>query len=182
MATRKSRVSVRLVVTLAVALLALASAQASAVSEDSALQAEFIARAVRFVEWPEGAFESEKSAIRVAILGDAVEAREIGEALAGATSNGRRYVVRQVSQLEQASGAHILIVGEQGNAQRRIARQVRSEPLLSISLSFDFAEYGGVLGMEMYKGKVAFAVNHGTARDVDLKISSQLLRLASNVY
>jgi hypothetical protein len=164
-------------------LLLLMPVDAALADEASELRAVFIAKIVHFVEWPEGAFETDTDPIRVGVVGDLPYFDALDRVLATAESSGRSFVVRRLPGLEQASLAHIVIVADESRgAQRRAARALESMPVLSIGPSFRFAEYGGTIGMELYQGKIAFDVNHSAARRAGLRISSKVLRLATTVY
>lgn len=156
---------------------------AAADTPEAALQAEFVSKFVRFVSWPEGAFPAERSPISVGVLGDAPDAWALANFLAKADAGGRGFTVKPIASLDEATDHHIVIVAETSRSKlRRLARQLEKTAVLSVAASLDFAKDGGVLGLEMYKGKVAFEVNNETARRADLKINSRVLRIATNVY
>ena len=168
----------------AAALVASVTATAPASAEDVAdLQAAFISKVALFVKWPDGSFASDDAPIRVGILGQDRNQGALKRVLATAKTRGRGYEVQPVSNIEQAGQYHILVVNERrARNLRKIARDLRGKSVLSIARSFPFAEDGGILGIEMYKGKVAFEVNNRAAQTANLKISSRLLRLATTVY
>jgi len=75
------------------------------------------------------------------------------------------------------------VLTERGRSvERQTARALEALPVLSIGPSFRFAEYGGSIGMELYRGKIAFDVNHSAVRDQGLRISSRVLKLATTVH
>jgi hypothetical protein len=150
---------------------------------DAVLEVKFISMLPRFIVWPEGAFDSKAAPIRVGILGEDPFGGRLSKVLANASAHGRRYEVKSIASVEDASGLHILILTEtRRSSLRKLARRLKGESVFTIARSFPFAEDGGILGMKIYRGKVAFEVNNRTARKSHLKISSKLLRLASNVY
>jgi hypothetical protein len=152
-------------------------------SEAGELQAAFISKVALFVKWPEGAFASADAPIRVGILGADHHDDALTRVLAEATTRGRSYEVQPVASVEEARQYHILIVNETRSQDlRKIARDLSGASVLSIARSFPFAESGGIVGIEMYRGKVAFEVNNRAAQEANLKISSRLLRLATTVY
>ena len=177
--------SLRLAAMLATALL-VASITAPATAgagEVENLQATFISKVALFVKWPEGAFASADAPIRVGILGEARHDDALTRVLTEAKTRGRSYEVQPVISVEEARQYHILIVNETRSRDlRRIARDLNGASVLSIARSFPFAESGGILGIEMHRGKVAFEVNNRAAQEANLKISSRLLRLATTVY
>jgi len=152
-------------------------------ADDAALEAKFISMLPRFVDWPEGSFDSNVAPIMVGVLGKDPFGGKLSEVLAKASAHGRRYELRPIESVEDVGGLHILILAETNRSSlRKVARKLKGESVLTIARSFPFAEDGGIVGMEIYRGKVAFEVNNRTAKKSKLKISSKLLRLASNVY
>jgi hypothetical protein len=152
-------------------------------SDKTQLKAEFVSRIVRFVDWPEGTFASDSDPIRIGILGEASSLNDLAAALAKSTAGSRRFEVKRLADSAEAESVHIVILGNsRARALRRIASELKGKAVLSIAPSFTFAEDGGILGMEVYRGKIAFEVNNRSAREADLRISSRVLRLASTVY
>lgn len=147
------------------------------------LKAEFIAKIVRFVEWPEGSFETDTAPVRVGVFGDDSFGEELKKALASSQLDGRPFRIEHLSGLDDTSGLHIVVVTHRGRgAQRSAVRVLEDLPILSIGLSFRFAEYGGTIGMKPYQGKIAFDVNNAAAHKAGLRISSRVLKLATTVY
>ncbi len=54
-------------------------------------------------------------------------------------------------------------------------------PILVIGETSGFAEAGGMIGLKNVDGKISFDINVNAAQDVQLKISSKLLKLANLV-
>lgn len=147
------------------------------------LQAEFISKFPRYVEWPAERFESPDSPIVVGILGPNPYGEALDAALAGATAHGRNYEVRSLDTVEEAKVVHILIVGETDRAKLRdVAQELKGLPIVTIAPTFRFSKAGGIVGMEMYKNKVAFEINNKSAKQANLKIRSRVLQLATTVY
>jgi hypothetical protein len=171
-----------LVITLATLLL-VSPMLGWAEDEGVEIKATFIVQIAKFVEWPAGSFESESTPIRVGVLGTSSLYNELRDQLRGAQANGRGFELRYMDDVERAGEVHILVVTNEGRVSlRQTARALRGMPVLSIGPTFEFAESGGILGVEIYQGKVAFEVNNRAARKAELRISSRVLKLASNVY
>lgn len=166
-------------------LLAMLAPSPAAATDADELKAVFVVKIVRFVEWPEGSFDTDTSPIRVGVLGesDGFDFGTLRRVLGASEVNGRKFSLLRISGPEATSNLHIVIVTEESRgAQRRLANAFEKLPVLSIGPSFRFAEYGGTIGMELYQGKIAFDVNHAAARDAGLRISSKVLKLATTVY
>jgi hypothetical protein len=177
-----ARVRATMAVTLAISIFPAVAVSATD-DEGAELKAVFITRIARFVEWPEGSFESPSSPIRVGVLGASQIYNALHDSLRGASANGRPFELRYLDSLDKASDVHIVVLTDKGRAdQRKAARTLRETPVLAIGPSFFFAESGGIMGLEIYDGKVAFEVNNQAAKDADLRISSRVLKLATTVY
>ncbi len=168
---------------IAVLLACLPSAVAVARAGDGEIQARFVSKLALFISWPDGAFASDDAPIRVGLLGEDPFGGALAAVLANATARGRGFELRSVDSVEEADTLHILILGTTKKRELpRLARELKNTSVVSIATSFVFAENGGIVGMEMLKGKVAFEINNRRAKMTDIKISSRLLRLASTVY
>jgi hypothetical protein len=163
------------------AILPLSTSQAG--SAKGELEAQFVSRIARYVDWPEGSFNGEDDPIRVGGLGEDAFVEGLVSQLAQSSAGTRGFETIKLTGIEDAETVHIIVVAKSGkSALRKIARELKGKAVLSIAPSFTFAEDGGILGMEVYRGKVAFEVNTRSARAADLRISSRVLRLASTVY
>lgn len=168
---------------LAILLMVLPTAAAAMDADEAGLKAAFIAKIARFVEWPEGSFDSDSAPIRVGVIGHTPFFNVLRDTLAEASAGGRSFELRHLGGLDEASGQHIVVLTETGRAElRSAARALRDMPVLSVGLDFEFAKEGGTIGIELYKGKIAFDANHAAARRSGLRISSRVLKLATNVY
>lgn len=168
---------------LAICLIALIQPSAGLADDGAEIKASFIMQIAKFVEWPEGAFEAEASPIRVGVLGTSSIYNSLRTELRGAQANGRGFELRYLDSVDKASGVHIIVVTAEGRKSvRQTARALRGMPVLSFGPSFQFAESGGIFGIEIYHGKVAFEVNNRAAKRAELRISSRVLKLASSVY
>jgi len=178
---------IRLVALATAIVLSLASLSvfpsASSAADRVDLQAEFIAKFPRYVEWPEDRFASADDPIVVGILGPNPYGDALAAALDGATAHGRSFEIRTLVDIEEAKATHILIVGEKDRSKlREIAHSLKGLPVVTIAPTFRFSKAGGIVGMEMYKKKVAFEINNKSAKKANLKIRSRVLQLATNVY
>ncbi len=165
---------------LAIVLLAPGGALAE---RDADVQAAFLTKIAIFVTWPDGAFQDTESPIVTCALDAPDIARSLESVASEATANGRAFKIRRIERAKQANGCHMIVIGSgTRRMQRGLARQLRGKGRLTVATSRLFVEEGGVVGMEMYGGKVTFEVNNRNAKGAELAISSRLLRLASAVH
>jgi hypothetical protein len=60
----------------------------------------------------------------------------------------------------------------------QVFAEIKKRPLLTIGEDYDFAEQGGMIGLENVNGKIILHVNMAAVREANLNISSRLLKLA----
>lgn len=145
------------------------------------LKAAFLYNFAKFVEWPAGAFASPDAPLLICIAG----ANPFGNALAtlaGKTVDRRPVEVRTLPSATGLERCHIVFVGraEEGRLKAVLARLGRL-PILTVSDIGGFAEGGGMIGLFESEQNIRFNVNLAVARQANLKLSSQLLKLATIV-
>lgn len=155
----------------------------AAAGSDSEIQAAFLTKIPLFVRWPKSAFTDAEAPIVTCALDAPEIARSLEGAAREAKVKGRDFEIRRIDEAAQAAGCHIIVIGAGArDAQRALARQLRNKGQLTVATSRYFAEDGGMVGMEMFEGRIAFEVNNHVAKSADLIISSRLLKLASYVH
>jgi hypothetical protein len=153
------------------------------VAKEYQIKAAFLYNFVKYVEWPARRFAAEDSPIVIGILG----ANPFGEVLAGIVKNrkvnGRSIEVKVVSTAADAATVHALFVGiHQDGRLAAMIGPLRDAAVLTVGESRAFIAAGGVIAFVFEGDKVRFEVNLPSAQESDLKISAQLLKLASAVY
>ena len=155
----------------------------AAARDDSKVQAAFLTKLAIFVTWPEAAFTTGDAPIVTCALEAPRIAQSLEDIAPNAQVRGRAFEVRRIDDVAQVDGCHIVLIGSgKRRSQRDLTRQLRGKSLLTVAISKHFAEDGGMIGIEMHKGRVAFEVNYRKAKKADLTISSKFLRLASQVH
>jgi len=160
------------------------------------VKAAFLYNFVKFVDWPAEETADVSQPIIIGILG----ADPFGDAFEPAKNahvKGRKISVERFKSFEEmrkdASQAesllhnqidairkcHLLFIcsSEKWHLEE-IIESLKGAPVLTISELDDFAKSGGIIELMMEDGKVRFGVNLRVAEKADLKIRSQLLRLA----
>ena len=175
--SRKTIASTAVVVCLALGLAPGAHAQ----SEDQ-IKAAFLFNFARYVEWPEDAFESPESAIRICLVGSRAFAGVVEGIVSGKSVGTRSVEVRRGDDLSAVDGCHILFVGSDlATNPGSVADRVSTASVLTVADQEGFASGGGMANFIRAESKVRFEINPGAAEKAGLKISSRLLRLAKVV-
>lgn len=161
-------------------VLTLATVPASAQSppDESRLTGAFLYRFARFVEWPPSALETQP-AVNLCVTGPRPTRRFLDDVTTGETIGGRPLSVVYATP-ENVSACHVLFLGD--NASRRaLLRQVTDRPVLTISNAPAFLDEGGIVLLRLTDNRVSFEIDADAARRANLRLHTQLLRLASHV-
>lgn len=164
------------------------------------VKAGMVLNFLRYTTWPQTSFEEEDSPVVITVLGHDPMADELEELIDETQLNGRRIEMRRIDYPrsdprtgdidrsvinhvhEELRQSHLLYIAstEQGR-YRGILEELEGEALLTVSDMRGFARGGGMLGLAVRRGRVAFDANIDAIEKSPLKVSSKLLRLASIV-
>lgn len=144
-------------------------------------KAAFVLNFARYVEWPERAFATREAPLVICLLGrDAVGSAL--QALEGKPVQGRPVSVRRLNAVDDVRACQVLFIPD--TEERRVAqtlRGVNGYPVLTVSDVDGFIDAGGAIGLVQGDGRLQFEVNRHTLEQVQLKASSNLLKLARNL-
>jgi len=149
----------------------------SAVPENEA-KAAFLYNFAKFVEWPEDALA--RSDFVVGVVGDDQFAAVMERVLHGKVVRDRPLIVRRVTRAGDLDGCHVVYVGDERQLPD-VLQALVTRPVLTVGAREDFATQGGMIAFLVENQKLRFAVNLDAAERANLRISSQLLKLATRV-
>lgn len=155
-----------------------ARAQGAAASKEHQIKAAFLYNFARYVDWPADRFGDENSPLVVAVLGKHPIEQELSSLAKERSAKGRPVEVRLVTSPEEIASAHILFVptGEEA----RLPPSLRDTAgVLTVGESAEFARRGGVITFILVADKIRFEINQGSGERAGLKLSGQLLKLAT---
>jgi hypothetical protein len=146
------------------------------------VKAAFLYNFTRFVEWPPEALRDPGAPFVIAIVGHDPFGAVIDETVAGKTAGGRPIEVRRVPRVEEARDAQIVFVSssERSNLSG-ILKELDRPGILTVGDTDGFAMRGGAINFTLQARKVRFEINPIVAEQAGLKVSSQLLKLATLV-
>jgi hypothetical protein len=167
---------------LALTVLAPGAVQAAvAAADEYQVKAAFLFNFAKFVEWPESAFTSPGEPISICLLGKNPFGSSLEDAVRGNSIGGRSFVVREVSNAQQANPCHILFVDAYKPKQlRQLLEDLKGFSVLTVGNAEDFTANGGVINFKLKDGRVRFEIAVDAAERAKLRISSKLLSLAEN--
>lgn len=149
---------------------------AGAVSEYK-VKAAFLLNFGKYVEWPPSAASGD---LAICVLGDDPFGSTLDDTLEGRTVGKRSVKARRVSSVAQAGACSILFVSRTESVDA-VLSGLAGEPVLIVGEQERFARKGGMINFVEVDQKVRFEINEAAAKRAGLKISSQLLKLATIV-
>lgn len=168
-------------------VLGLAASADAARSEDqrdtapaSAIRAAMLLNFVKFVEWPPE--HGDPNTRVLCVVDDPAVSDALDTMTDGRRIGGRHLVAKRLRFDAPFTACHVLYVS--GLNPERVAPlldRVRNVPVLTVSDYDRFAPMGGMVHFFVQDGKMRFAINPAAAQRARLKLSSQLLVVATIV-
>jgi hypothetical protein len=144
------------------------------------VKAAFVYNFTKFVEWPSEKFESDS--LVIGVYGENPFEDFLGRVTRGKLARGRHVAVRECEDLEQATSCHAVFVNIDDEKERERSLEILEEAhVLTISDTKGFARQGGMIGFVLKENRIHFEINAEATQEADLRISSQLLKLATVV-
>jgi hypothetical protein len=162
----------------AVAMCGSAAAEPRTAAGEWQIKSAFLYNFTRFVEWPDAALPAPAQPIVIGVLGEKELAQELGAIVAGRNVNGRSIEVRAVRTVAEARATHLLFVtAAQESRYAAMRSELADSPVLTVGESPAFSVTGAI-GFVQEGEKLRFEINVDIAERSNLKISSQLQKLA----
>jgi hypothetical protein len=145
------------------------------------VKAAFLFNFAKFVDWPEAALARDSS-VNVCVLGDDPFGPVLNRTVEGKTVHDRPIRVARVSDLAEVFECHVLFIS--GSHRRELPRllpTLSGLSILTVGEMAGFAQSGGMIAFTTDEDRVRFEINNEAAERAGLRISSQLLKLATRV-
>jgi hypothetical protein len=157
-------------------------ARAQAAADEYRIKAAFLFHFAQFIEWPDGALDARDPSLILCIFDDEPRLAEMQSTVEGKLIGSRVLRVRLLSPALELQGCNIVFLSrDQAQRQAAVLRRLRGQPMLTVGESANFLSEGGIIRFHLEENKIHFDINHGASDLSHLKISSQLLLLASAV-
>lgn len=173
---------------LAACVLALAAGGASARAEPLAspsrpseyeVKAAFLYNFARFVEWPAPADPGARFVIEV--VGDDPFGPALERTMAGKTVGGRPIEVRRRHAATARRADIVFVSASERDRLARVLDRAGGPGVLTVGDTDGFAARGVIINFRVEEQRVRFEINPRRAEEAGLKLSSQLLKLATIV-
>ena len=152
------------------------------ISREYQIKAAFLYNFTKFVEWPPQRFDPDDRPIVIGVLGGNPFGNELVNTLRDRKVNGRAFVIKAIGIASEATAVDLLFVptGEEPRLAGALAA-INGAGVLTVGESEQFAALGGAITFTVNADKIRFEINRGASQQAGLKISAQLLKLASAV-
>jgi hypothetical protein len=154
---------------------------AEAVSPEYKLKALVLFSFAKFVEWPPEAFSQPDSPIMIGVLGDDPFEEVLDQIVRGRTINGRPLVIKRSKRVQDLKSCNVLFISSsEQERESQILASLQGLPVLTVGETQQFLSNGGIIRLKMKQQKVRFNIRAQVAERAGLKLSSQLLSLATD--
>jgi hypothetical protein len=174
------RLTIALAVSLAPALSVAAEPAALGRADEYRVKAAILYSLAKFVNWPPEVFPEPATPLVICVLGTDPFGPVLDDVVRGHVVARRAVLVRRV--VDVTPGCHLLFLGE--SDPKRLAQVVdrlRNSSVLTVSEAEAFTEHGGMIGLGIADERVRFDVNADAIESARLRVSSQVLALATSV-
>lgn len=146
------------------------------------VKAAYLHNFAKFVEWPKEKFPEEDTPIVVGLVCRDAFAEVFAATIKGKTVKGREIKLRRAKRVRDLADCHVVFIGASEKVRIEDVRAAfKGRSVLTVGEEEGFAARGGIVNLTKEKNKVRFEINLDAAKQARLKISSQLLKLATIV-
>ncbi|MDB6095674.1 MAG: YfiR family protein [Verrucomicrobia bacterium] len=175
----------RIIGTCAAALIwavASTSGAESTATKEYRVKAAFLYNFTKFVEFPPDHFGASSRPITIGIMGHDPFGAELQKTILGRKVDGRDVAARVVTSPAELADVDVLFfpAGEERRFDE-LRPQLSGAAILTVGESSSFAAHGGAITFLLEGDKVRFSIDLGASAAARLKLSAQLLKLATSV-
>ncbi len=146
------------------------------------VKAAYLSHFARFVEWPAETFDGDAGPLVIGVLGDDPFEGALEQQIGKLRVSGRDLVIKRGPRLEALGRTQILFISASESLRLpKILAGVSGHPVLTVGDTEGFAARGGIVNFTIRNHRVRLEINVERAKAAQLKISSQLLKLATIV-
>ncbi len=151
------------------------------------VKAAFLYNFMKFTDWPEEKVPDANEAMTIFVVGDYPECKTFKDIQERNSENNpvRVRIFRayeQISDPNVLKDCHVLFICKSEKKHLgKILNLVKDSSVLTVGEEESFLETGGIINFVEYQEKLRFEVNIPAASEADLKLRSNLLKLAKRV-
>jgi hypothetical protein len=146
------------------------------------LKAVFLFKFTKFVTWPASAHASPSSPFVIAVAGDDPFGSALDDAVRHEFVDLHPIVVRRHMSLGGVTDCHILFLSaSEADRQKEALEQAKGRPTLVVADTSGAAEKGAMINLLVVQDHVKMEINRAAAEAAGLKLSADLLAIATIV-
>lgn len=146
--------------------------------EEEMVLAALTLNIVRFTTWPEKTPSGNDESLGLCVVGNNMVQQSFASLDHKKVGNKTLKVIN-LSRLNNFEQCHALYISKlKKNILLQVFVEIKESSLLTIGRGGDFAEMGGMVGLEKINNKMTLHVNVPKVREANLNISARLLSLA----
>jgi hypothetical protein len=147
------------------------------------VKAAYLFNFAKFVKWPPASAEaSGEGTFDICVIGHDPFGGALEAIAGGEKINGKAVTTKHVSSPKEAVGCRIIFVSSSEDARvKRLLSDLDKGAVLTVSDMPHFLEKGGMIQFVPQGNRVRFEVNLTAAEKAGLTVSSELLKVATNV-
>ncbi|MBF0406995.1 MAG: YfiR family protein [Candidatus Riflebacteria bacterium] len=146
------------------------------------VKAEMLIKFPEFVDWPDSIFSSSEDPFIIAIAGKDPFGSYLKNLARKGKIKGHKIEIRFIEEGSSLPACHILFIARTDESQfMHLLALIDEKPILAVSDIESFADRGAHITFQVMRDRVRFSINQRSAIKHHLIITSQLLRLASNI-
>ena len=152
--------------------------QLLAVNQERDLQAVFLGRFAKFIDWP----QKEKDYFIITLIDENPFENLLDDLYKDKTIHKKPIKIRYVTKLEDIKKTDILFITlDNPKEVEKVIAYAQQNSILTISEKRGFAQRGGIIQLNFVMQKTHLVINYDSAVKSNIKISSILLSIAQNV-
>jgi len=158
-------------------------AQQPSIDREAKIKAAYLYQFIRYVQWPSSAFVDASSPIVIGTVGNDPVNRYLRAIAKSRMAGKRKLVYKSISNSKEAESCHIVFFsGSAGKATiESMVPKLSDAPVLLVGEQLDFLNTGGIISFVVVNNNVRLQLSMKAASHHQLKISSQLAKLAQIV-
>lgn len=143
------------------------------------LKGAFLYNFALFTSWPDRTAEN----FNLCIYGQDPFSRDLDSLMKKKSINDRKVLINRISTLDQLQQCQLVFISRPAISHlTKVIGTLQDKPVLTVTDSPGAGQQGAILNMNVNDDKVTFEANLIAARKAGLNLSSQLLRLATEVH
>lgn len=152
-------------------------------SSEYRFKAVFLYRLVRWVTWPTSNLSKTSKTLTIGIVGKDPFGREIDALTKLKRIKGRQIVIKRFPKVVDIKKTQVLFVSRSLSQAEvdQVIKRGHKESILIVGEKNDFVDQAGMISLLIQKNKLKFEVNTVSIKKAKLKVSSQILKMASRV-